>query len=160
MKSSCFTLPGHKWLVALKQLLGMDLTAARGCRQMRGSSQSHKSQLRTSSQRQMEMKFFIEALSTVQLASPDVCISFFLPASGKPDASLRRRLIRCRGQALAESITKPALYSFFVANPRGLKLGVEVNLNFPAEGRSCLLKPHTFVADPSKPRAFFHRSHA
>ena len=68
----------------------MDLTAC-GCGQVRRSSQSHESQLRTSSQRRIEMKFLIITLSTVQLACPDVCISFILPARGKPDASLWRR---------------------------------------------------------------------
>ena len=103
----------------------MDRTA-RGRGQVRRSSQSHESQLRStstssSSRRRIEMKFFLATLSTVQVGA-------FLYSTCKRQA--RRTpstpAIRCGGQARVESTTnkRPALFvsSYFDANPRGLKL--------------------------------------
>ena len=101
----------------------MDRTA-RGRGQVRRSSQSHESQVRStssSSRRRIKMKFFLATLSTVQVGA-------FLYSTCKRQA--RRTpstpAIRCGGQARVESTTnkRPALFvsSYFDAKPRGLKL--------------------------------------
>ena len=115
----------HGWYaVALRQSLH-DRTA-RGRGQVRRSSQSHESQLRStctssSSRRRIKMKFFLATLSTVQVGA-------FLYSTCKRQARRTPSMpaIRCGGQARVESTTnkRPALFvsSYFDANPRGLKL--------------------------------------
>ena len=109
------------------------------------SSQSHESQLRTSSQRRIEMKFFIATFSTVQVGA-------FLYSTCKRQA--RRTpstpAIRCGDQARVESATKPALFfsSYFDPNPRGLKLNCTYigHRSRHELGCSCFPKPHVFLS--------------
>ena len=86
MKASWFHTSGRylagTWLHSCRQSLRMDRTA-RGCGQVRRSSQSHKSQLHNLSQRQIEMKFFIATLSTVQVGAFSL---FYLQAASQTHA--------------------------------------------------------------------------
>ena len=109
------------------------------------SSQSHESQLRTSSQRRIEMKFFIATLSTVQ-----VCAFLYSTCKRQARRTPSTPAIRCGDQARVESTTKPALFfsSYFDPNPRGLKLNYTYTgrRSRPEIGCSCFPKPHVFLS--------------
>ena len=163
MRASWFHTSGRymagTWLHSESEIASRMDRTARGRGQVRRSSPSHESQLRSLNRLEFEpkAKFFIATLSTVQVGA-------FLYSTCKRRA--RRTpstpAIRCGGQARVESTTKPALFvsSYFDANPRGLKLNCTLSgrRSRPELGCSCFPKPHVFLYDPSKRRAVVRRS--
>ena len=113
----------------------------------------------------LETKFFIATLGTVQLVSLDVCISIILPASGKRDASLRRWRYAVEAKLELSPLQNPLstcslLRRKFTRTQAQLHtLGVRSRPEL-AISCSCFPKPHALVSDLSKPRVVVRRYYA